>query len=105
MFPVKGQTTGSELLTGLIYLCNEASINMNNCVSITTDGAKSMIATKIGMVTLRKECLALCVVERLQLHCIIHQENLYGKELGFAILMQCVSEAIDFIRINVLKQA
>ncbi|GFV48456.1 general transcription factor II-I repeat domain-containing protein 2A [Trichonephila clavipes] len=76
---------------------------MNNCVSITTDGAKSMIGTKIGMPTLLKERLAHCGVELLQLHCIIHQENLCGKELGFATLMQCVSEAINFNRSNILK--
>ncbi|GFY38462.1 hypothetical protein TNIN_291401 [Trichonephila inaurata madagascariensis] len=81
MFPMKGQTTDSELLSSLIRLCDVASLNMSNCVSITTDGAKSMIGTKIGMVTLLKECLAHCGVELLQLHCIVHQENLYGREL------------------------
>ncbi|GFV52395.1 uncharacterized protein TNCV_596981 [Trichonephila clavipes] len=88
MFPMMGQTTGSELLSSLIHLCDAASLNMNNCVSITTDRAKSMIGTKIGMVTLLKERLAHCGVELLQLHCIIHQKNLCGKELGFTTLMQ-----------------
>ncbi|GFW07684.1 general transcription factor II-I repeat domain-containing protein 2A [Trichonephila clavipes] len=103
MFPMKGQTSGSELLSSLIHLCDAASLNMNNCVDITTDGAKSMIGTKIGMVTLLKELLAHCSIELLQLHCIIHQENLCGKELGFSTLMQCLSEAINFIHSNALK--
>ncbi|GFW05665.1 transposable element Tcb1 transposase [Trichonephila clavipes] len=55
MFPMKLQTTGSELLSSLIHLCHAASLNMNNCVRITTDGAKLIIGTKIGMVTLLKE--------------------------------------------------
>ncbi|GFW08913.1 hypothetical protein TNCV_3474651 [Trichonephila clavipes] len=55
------------------------------------------------MVTLLKARLVHYGVELLQLHCIIHQENLYGKELGFATLMHCVSEAINFIRSNALK--
>ncbi|GFX10814.1 general transcription factor II-I repeat domain-containing protein 2B [Trichonephila clavipes] len=76
---------------------------MKNCVSITTDGAKSMIGMKIGMVTLLKKRHAHCGVDLLQFHCIIHQKNLYGKELGFASLMRCVSEAINFIRSNALK--
>ncbi|GFY55673.1 hypothetical protein TNIN_424551 [Trichonephila inaurata madagascariensis] len=77
---------------------------MKNFVSITTDGATSMIGPNIGMVTLLQERLAHCGVELLQLHCIIHQKNLCGEELGFATLMQCVSEAINFIRSNALKQ-
>ncbi|GFU55459.1 uncharacterized protein TNCV_2812751 [Trichonephila clavipes] len=103
MLPMKGQTTGSELLSSLIHLCDAASLNMNNCDSIITDGAKSMIGTKIGMITILRECLAYCGVEMLQLHCIIHKENLCGKELGFATLMQCVSEAINFMRSNTLN--
>ncbi|GFY47366.1 general transcription factor II-I repeat domain-containing protein 2A [Trichonephila inaurata madagascariensis] len=62
MFPMKEQTTGIELLSSLILLCHAASLNMNNCVNITTDGAKSMIGTKIGMVTLLKERLGLPIV-------------------------------------------
>ncbi|GFU91940.1 hypothetical protein TNCV_3765651 [Trichonephila clavipes] len=65
MFPIKGQTTGSELLPSLIHLCNAASLNMYNCISITTDGAKSMIGTKMGMVMLLKERFAHCGVELL----------------------------------------
>ncbi|GFY45337.1 hypothetical protein TNIN_74801 [Trichonephila inaurata madagascariensis] len=57
---------------------------------------------KIVMVTLLKERLARSG-ELLQLHCIIHQENLCGKESGFATLMQCVSEAINFIHSNAFK--
>lgn len=103
MFSMKGQTTGSELLSSLMHLCDAASLNMKNCVSITTDGAKSMTGSKIGMITLLKEQLAQCGAELLQFHCIIHQENLCGKELGFASLMQCVSETINFIRSSALK--
>ncbi|GFV59410.1 hypothetical protein TNCV_235661 [Trichonephila clavipes] len=65
MFPMKRQTTDSELLSSLIYLCNAASLNMNDCVSITTDGAKSMICTQIAMVILLKERPAHCGVEQL----------------------------------------
>ncbi|GFY71929.1 hypothetical protein TNIN_477551 [Trichonephila inaurata madagascariensis] len=69
MFPMMGQTTGNEFFSSLIHLCNAASLNMNNCVSITTDGAKSMIGTKTGMVMLLKERLSHCGVELSQLHC------------------------------------
>ncbi|GFX32265.1 hypothetical protein TNCV_1324661 [Trichonephila clavipes] len=58
------------------HLCDAASLNMNTCVSITTDGAQSMIGMEIGTIMLLKEHLAHCGVELLQLHCIIHQENL-----------------------------
>ncbi|GFU86876.1 uncharacterized protein TNCV_11, partial [Trichonephila clavipes] len=102
MFPIKGQTTGSELLPSLIHLCDAASLNMNNCISITTDGAKSMIGTKMGMVMLLKERFAHCGVELLQLHALFIK-RICGKELGFATLMQCVSEAINFICCNALK--
>ena len=55
-----------------------------------------MTGMKIRMITLLKECLAQCDVKVLQFHCIIHQENLCSKELRFANLMQCVSEAVNF---------
>lgn len=103
MFSMKGQTTGSELLSSLLELCNGASLDMNRCVSITTDGAPSMIGVKNGMVSLLKEHLGQREAELLQFHCIIHQENLCGKELGFTNLMQRVSEAINFVRGNALK--
>ncbi|GFS56428.1 hypothetical protein TNIN_13811 [Trichonephila inaurata madagascariensis] len=87
IFPMKGQTTGSELPSSLLHLCNAASLNMDNCVSITTDGAQLMIGMEIGMVTLLKEHLARCGIELLQTHYVIHQENLRGKDFGFATLM------------------
>ncbi|GFV18664.1 hypothetical protein TNCV_3525991 [Trichonephila clavipes] len=80
MFSMKGQTTGSELFSSLIHLCDAASLNMINCVSITTDGAKLTIGMKIGMVMLLIEHHAHCGVELLLLHCTIHQENLCGKD-------------------------
>ena len=102
LFPMKLQTIGSELLSSLLLLYDTASLNMNNYVSIITDGANSMTGVKIGIITLLKEHLAQCGVKLLQFHCIIHQKSLCGKELGFGNFRQCVSEAINFILINVI---
>ncbi|GFT12065.1 hypothetical protein TNCV_726521 [Trichonephila clavipes] len=99
MFPMKGQTTGSELLSSLIHLCDAASLNINSCVSITTDGAKSMIGTKIGMVTLLKEHLAHCGVKLWQLHCIIHQENLCGRVRTLALMHLFATNIAAWIRL------
>ncbi|GFV55912.1 hypothetical protein TNCV_1390281 [Trichonephila clavipes] len=97
MFHMKGQTTGNKL-SSVLYLGDAVSLNMNNCISIATDGVKSRNSTKIRMVMLLKGRLVYCGVELVQHHCIIHQENLFGIELGFPTLMQCVSEATNFIR-------
>ena len=60
MFPMKRQAIGSEFHFSLLHLCDTASLNMDKCVSITTDGTEPMTGMKIGMVTLSKECLTEC---------------------------------------------
>lgn len=103
MCPMKGQTTGQELLNSLLDLCNQAELDMRKCVSITTDGAKSMTGVNIGMITLLKQHLGERGSELFQYHCIIHQQNLCAKVLGFENLMKRVCEAINFIRGSALR--
>lgn len=103
MYPMKGQTTGKELFHSLLELCNGAALNMDKIVSITTDGARSMTGGIIGMITLLKEHLGEREMELLQYHCIIHQQNLCAKELGYEQLMKRVCEAINFIRSSALR--
>lgn len=54
---MKGQTTGKELLHSLLDLSNRGALFMNKCVSITTDGARSMTGVNIGMISLLKQHL------------------------------------------------
>lgn len=65
-----------------------------------TDGAPSMIGSKIGMVTLLSEHMKEKGIQTdlIKYHCIIHQQNLIGKSLGFDHVMKKVVKAVNFIR-------
>lgn len=95
---LKGNTTGSEILKSVKELCNSSNLDLDKLVSITTDGAPSMIGVRNGMVSLLKEHLGERDKELINYHCIIHQEQLCAKEIGFDRLMRIVTDAINFIR-------
>lgn len=98
MSSMKGRTTGADILTSILNLCSAHNFNNNKLVSITTDGAPAMIGVQNGMVSLLRNHLGDRGKDLLGYHCIIHQEQLCAKELGFDRLMKAVSDAINFIR-------
>lgn len=95
---LKGTTTGADILKYILEKCISQKLDIKNIVSITTDGAPSMTGVRNGMVSLLRQHLGDRAIELINYHCIIHQEQLCAKELGFDRLMKLVTDAINFIR-------
>ena len=79
MGSIKGKTTGADLLDETLELC------------ITPDGAPAMTGQTNGLVSLLSRHLGTGNRELVKFHCIIHQQNLCGKDLGFQDLMTLAS--------------
>nr|XP_042913023.1 general transcription factor II-I repeat domain-containing protein 2A-like [Parasteatoda tepidariorum] len=103
MSSMKSTTTGADILSSVLNLCKSQNLDINKIVSITTDGAPAMMGAKNGMVGLLRQNLGEKKCDLISYHCIIHQEQLCGKELGFERLMKMVTEAINFIRAHALN--
>lgn len=98
MSSMKGRTTGADILSSVLNLCSANNLDTSKLVSITTDGAPAMTGIQNGMVSLLRSHLGDQGKELLGFHCIIHQEQLCAKELGFDRLMKTICDAINFIR-------
>ncbi|XP_064106957.1 general transcription factor II-I repeat domain-containing protein 2A-like [Macrobrachium nipponense] len=95
---LKGQTTGSDLLNGLLEQISVIELDLDKLVGISTDGAPAMIGKQNGLVQLLIKHLGERKYELKQFHCIIHQQNLCGKELDFDHVMKVVVSTVNFIK-------
>jgi putative ubiquitin-RnfH superfamily antitoxin RatB of RatAB toxin-antitoxin module len=100
LYPMKDQTRGSDLLQALLSSIQKHNLDLSKLSGIVTDGAPSMIGSKIGMTTLLSEHMKQKGIhtDLMKYHCIIHQQNLIGKNLGFDHVMKKVVKAVNFIR-------
>ncbi|XP_029657866.1 uncharacterized protein LOC115232163 [Octopus sinensis] len=73
LLPLKGQTRGEDLVGAVVEYFETNYIPLNKIVSISTDGAESMLGSRKGFITLIKIRID---HEVITLHCIIHQEAL-----------------------------
>jgi len=103
--PMKGQTRGSDLLQCLLTCLSKQQLDLTKLIGIVTDGAPAMIGRENGMVSLlSKHRLKLGIQTKLKnYHCIIHQQNLIGKKLGFDNIMKYVISVVCFLRSNALN--
>ncbi|XP_023224764.1 general transcription factor II-I repeat domain-containing protein 2-like [Centruroides sculpturatus] len=90
-------TTGADLLTGLLSVCNKSALDFHKLSSIATDGAPSLVRCENGMVTLLKNHLGDRQKELVQYHCIIHQQQLLNQQLGFERLLKDVYDTVSLI--------
>ncbi|XP_023215897.1 general transcription factor II-I repeat domain-containing protein 2A-like [Centruroides sculpturatus] len=98
MASLSRHTTGADLLTGLLSICNKSALDFDKLSSIATDGAPSMVGCENGMVTLLKNHLGDRQKELVQYHCIIHQQQLCAKKLGVEHLLKDVYDTVNLIR-------
>ncbi|KFM75893.1 Transposable element Tcb1 transposase, partial [Stegodyphus mimosarum] len=102
MSSMKGRTTGADILSSVLNLCSAHNFDINKLVSITTDGAPAMIRIQNGVVSLLRKHLGERGKDLLGYHCIIHQEQLCVKELGFDRLMKVINPRLASIRNSAL---
>ncbi|CAJ1079930.1 PREDICTED: general transcription factor II-I repeat domain-containing protein 2-like, partial [Xyrichtys novacula] len=105
LLPLTGQTRGEDVcLTVMNFFRGPGKdTDLGKLVSVTTDGAPSMVGRETGLVALlRKE---LEVPNFLSYHCIIHQEQLCCKLRSGELktTMGKVVKVVNFIRSHALK--
>lgn len=101
MSSLTSQTKGSDMLEALLEKCSIMDLDLTKISGITTDGAPSMVGSTSGIVTLLKTYLQtknINTKELMQFHCIIHQEALCSKLLGFENVMKVVVPTVNFIK-------
>ncbi|XP_078542371.1 general transcription factor II-I repeat domain-containing protein 2B-like [Lissotriton helveticus] len=77
LLPLQGHTRGEDVLDSMCNYFKTNDIPLNTLVSITTDGAPTMVGHDRGFVSMHKKKLIGQTV--IDYHCIIHQEVLCAK--------------------------
>ncbi|KAL3883712.1 hypothetical protein ACJMK2_029948 [Sinanodonta woodiana] len=83
MGSMKGQTTASALFEDTVRLSSSVLLDFTKLVSVTTDGAPAMTEESNGLVALFMKHRRKQNKQLAKFHCMIHQQNLCSKELGF----------------------
>ena len=102
MITLKGRTRGIDMYNAFKNFRFETKLPLWKLVSITTDGAKSMVNNENGLV-------ALCQKDDdfpnfLQYHCIIHQQVLCSKRLNTKEVMDVAFKIANSIRARALQR-
>ncbi len=93
----KGRTTGKDIADDVIRLFDKNKLDKERLSGITTDGAPAMVGKFKGFAKIFLEEMNLDSCNVLVNHCIIHQENVCSKVLGFEDVMKTVVKAVNFI--------
>lgn len=77
LIPLHNKTTADEIYRAFVQVLYDFELNLNNFVSLTTDGAASMVGMKSGLRGRINELLTQNKIDDFHfLHCLIHQEAL-----------------------------
>ena len=102
MITLKGRTRGIDMYNAFKSFCFETKLPLWKLVSITTDGAKSMVSNQNCLVALcRKDDN---FPDFLQYHCIIHQQVLCSKRLNTKEVMDVAFKIANSIRERALQR-
>ena len=97
LLPLKGRTTGEVVSDAIIEFLQKWDLPLDKLISVTTDGAPSMLARYKGCTAvLRKSGLFPNL--QFSLHCLIHQENLCSRAGNLDSVMSFVTTTINFIK-------
>lgn len=101
---LKGTTTGEDIFGKVCQTMEDLNLDWSKLVSITTDGAPSMVGASRGLIGLvNREMEERGLTAPLQVHCLIHQQALCCKVLKWDSVMKVVASCINFIRAKGLK--
>jgi hypothetical protein len=90
-------TKGIDIFNELIDLLTVNEIDLTKLVSITTDGAPSMVGKYNGLVAHMSNILKeVCDQKLINYHCIIHQEALCSKSAELSNVMRIVIERVPY---------
>ncbi|KAL4153158.1 hypothetical protein QTP88_000991 [Uroleucon formosanum] len=103
LMTISTKTTGQDIMNVVLKEFANLKINMNNIVSITTDGAPNMVGKHNGFVQLFSKEISHPLIS---FHCLIHQEALCAKEDSLKSLqnvMEVVTKVVNFITSRALN--
>lgn len=105
LITLKGNCTGLDIFNEFNNVFKEMDINLQKIVSVTTDGAPSMVGKNIGFIRHRhlKQNVSHSIIE---FHCIIHQQVLCAKHglKIFSNVMSTVIKIFNFINTRALNK-
>ena len=106
LVPIKGTTTGADILKALLQCTNRMSLDLSKLVSITTDRAPAMIGKNKGAVALLQKHLEDIGLNNktTKIYCLIHQEALCAKTTNLKSVMDTVVKAVNMILSHKLNQ-
>ena len=81
LLPLKGTTTGEDIFEAVKLCSEDLDFQFNKLMSVTTDGAPSMVGENKGIVTLIENHMKENGIqtELVKFHCTIHQQDLCAK--------------------------
>uniref|UniRef100_A0A0P4WGZ3 Uncharacterized protein n=1 Tax=Scylla olivacea TaxID=85551 RepID=A0A0P4WGZ3_SCYOL len=92
---LEARTRGEDIYEAMKMMLRERGLDLKSVVSITTDGAPSMIGRERGLVGRLKEDHP----DLISYHCIIHQSILCASFGGdYAVIMEKIMKLANFLR-------
>ena len=100
MEPMKGTTTGEDLLKAVNECIRKLNISSSKLVSVTTDGSPNLRGKHIGFLKKFQDQLHVKNPDQnlIFLHCIIHQHALCKGVLGLANVTDVVTKLTYYIK-------
>ena len=97
LIPTKGRTTDQDVLNAILPALS--GFDLSNLVSVTTDGAPTIVGSTKGLSQLLIDhCRSLgCAQEIRMVHCIVHQESLCAKAAGIKDIMSVVVKLVNTV--------
>jgi len=101
---IKGTTTGEDIYDKVCQTVNGLELDWAKLVSVTTDGAPSMVGSKKGVIArINQEMEKHNHSHPIATHCLIHQQALCSKSLKWDCDMKIVVSCVNFIRAHALN--
>ena len=99
LVPLKGTTTGEDILKALMQCIKSVGLNLSKLVLVTTNGAPAMIGKRKGVVALLQKHLEDHgrSDKMTKSHCLFHQEAVCTRKTNFKSVMDTVVKAINLI--------
>ncbi|XP_077968766.1 general transcription factor II-I repeat domain-containing protein 2A-like [Styela clava] len=99
LVPMKGTTTGADILSALLLCIGDMDLDLSKMVSITTDGAPAMTGKNRGVSALLQKHISDLGIDNdsVKIHCLIHQEALCAKALSLKGVMDTVVKAVNIV--------
>lgn len=102
LITISTKTTGRDIMDEVHKEFINLKINIQNIVSITTDGAPNMVGKHNGFIKLFSDEISHRIIN---FHCIIHQEALCAKDSMKSLqkVMETVTKIVNFITSRALN--